>query len=87
MQISPPRMPSAALPQFYSDLTHACVILAIVGAATLAGDMHVVSGATVGNVYLGAVGYAAGRAGPLLRATTSHTGTTTSEHGDEAGGP
>lgn len=87
MQISPPRMPSAALPQFYSDLTHACVILCIVAAATFAGDNHIVSDATVGNVYLGAVGYAAGRAGPLLRAVSSHTATTTAEHGDETVGP
>lgn len=45
------------------DLIHAFVVLGVVFCATVLAYSHTLDRNTVGNVYLAAVGYAAGRAG------------------------
>ena len=69
MQVTPVRLPSSATPQFWSDITHATVIVIVVVAATIAGAMHFIHETTVGNVYTAAIGYAAGRAGSVAHRT------------------
>ena len=66
-----PRYPNSALPQLYSDLLHAGVILIVVILATIAGGLHFVHENTIGNVYTAAIGYAAGRAGSVVHRTFS----------------
>ena len=51
------------LPQHLNDLIHATVVMGVVICATVLGATHALDRNTVGNVYLAAVGYAAGRAG------------------------
>ena len=54
--------------QLYSDAIHGGVIIIVVISATiLASVTRVVSSDTLSAVYLGAIGYAAGRAGQVQR--------------------
>lgn len=69
MALTPAKLPASATPQFYSDITHAAVIVIVVLAATVAGAAHFVHENTIGNVYTAAIGYAAGRAGSVAHRT------------------
>jgi hypothetical protein len=75
---TPEKMPESAVPQHCGDLVHAGVVVIVVIAATVAGLTHVIDANTVGNVYLTALGYAAGRAGSIAHRsfTTRSNGTT-----------
>ena len=82
------RFPATSLPQLYSDLVHAGVILLVVIAATILRITHNLDNGTVGNVYTAAVGYAAGRAGSVLRGHTAgqNGGRRQTDVGDDAAG-
>lgn len=61
------RMPSAGLPQFYSDCVHAFVVCFVVSCTTFLASRGVVNADITSAVLGGAIGYAAGRAGPVSR--------------------
>ena len=63
MTLTPKRMPESAIPQYWSDLVHAGVIIFVVICVTILAQTHNIDHATTGNVYTGALGYAAARAG------------------------
>jgi hypothetical protein len=65
MTFTPTRMPESAIPQYWGDIVHAGVIVIVVAVVTLLAMTHNIDHATVGNVYTGALGYAAAKSGTV----------------------
>lgn len=68
------RMPEAALPQLYSDCVHAFVVCFVVVCTTVLAFNGDVGADIISAVLGGAIGYAAGRAGPVSRNTPTRAG-------------
>lgn len=73
------RMPAAGLPQFYSDCVHAFVVIFVVTCTTILAIRHSIGADITSAVLGGAIGYAAGRAGPVSRNAPTRLGDTTED--------
>lgn len=67
------RMPEAGLPQLYSDCVHAFVVCFVVVCTTVLAFRHAIGADITSAVLGGAIGYAAGRAGPVSRNTPTRS--------------
>lgn len=77
------RIPSAALPQLFSDCLHLIGAVIVTICATFLAYAGKIPADITGAVYTGVIGYVAGRAGTVSRATPTRAGDPTPHDGME----
>ncbi len=68
------RIPAAALPQLFSDFLHLTGAITVTLCTTLLAYLGKIPADITGAVYTGVIGYVAGRAGTVSRATPTRSG-------------